>query len=228
MGQLEILGGLRVASNVRGQFQLSAYNDDIKIQNAFKVKKGPENYSFLVWRESEEEVVLDIQGLIAACTLPPITKRTKYVTSISYHLYIACNSYPARFSPQKAHLLKQSVTLVGHDSAHFRASISALKKLYQYIEQNFAVGLVRPLQVTNPVPDMESEAIQAATRIMTPFESKVWPLALASLTPTIDPDGILREVVNSGKHQFTEDNVVIYSEMVSTDDGYALLFMNKQ
>ena len=72
-GQLEILEGLRATSEVQGQYQLGAFDDEAKIEKMFKVKKGPENYTFLVWRETEEEVVLDIQGLVAAFTLPPVT-----------------------------------------------------------------------------------------------------------------------------------------------------------
>ena len=114
------------------------------------------------------------------------------------------------------------MTLVGHDSITFRTSVSALKKIHQYIDQCQCIWIiVRPLDLSNPAAGMDSDAIQAGThRIMTPSESKVWPSALDRLTPSIDPDHILRDVVRSGRYQFTEDNVVMYSEMVTDDDGY--------
>jgi hypothetical protein len=44
---------------------------------------GPENYTFLVWRGTQEEVGLDVQGLISSCALPPITNRTRYLLAIN-------------------------------------------------------------------------------------------------------------------------------------------------
>ena len=77
-GKLENLGKLRHDSEVRGPCQLSAFNDDAKIRRSFDIKVGPENYTFLVWRGSQEEVGLDVQGLMSSCALPPITNRTRY------------------------------------------------------------------------------------------------------------------------------------------------------
>jgi hypothetical protein len=75
--KLEKLGKVRRESDVRGLCQLSGFNDDAKIQKSFELKAGPENYTFLVWRGTEEEVCLDVQGLIASCALPLITCRSR-------------------------------------------------------------------------------------------------------------------------------------------------------
>ena len=76
------LGRLRHDSDVRGSLQLSAFNDDAKIRQSFEIKIGPENYMFLVWRGTQEEVGLDVQGLILSCALPPITNRTRYLLAL--------------------------------------------------------------------------------------------------------------------------------------------------
>jgi hypothetical protein len=83
VSKLENLGRLRHDSEVRGSLQLSAFNDDVKIHRSFEVKMGPENYTFLVWRGTQEEVGLDVQGLISSCALPPITNRTRYLLAIN-------------------------------------------------------------------------------------------------------------------------------------------------
>ena len=79
MGKLENLAKLRVDSETHQSYQLAAFNDNNKIQRSFKVFIGRENYAFLVWRDMGEEVVLQVQGLLLACSLPPLTSRTKCV-----------------------------------------------------------------------------------------------------------------------------------------------------
>ena len=73
---------LQKGSKTHGQYQLSAFDNDINIQKQFKMEDGPHGISFLLWRETSKEVVLQLQGLLWLCTLPPITNKTKLVTSI--------------------------------------------------------------------------------------------------------------------------------------------------
>jgi hypothetical protein len=85
---LENLGKLRHDSEVRGPCQLSAFNDDAKIRRSFETMIGPENYTFLVWRGTREEVGLDVQGLISSCALPPITNRTRYTLPLGFPIIV--------------------------------------------------------------------------------------------------------------------------------------------
>ena len=80
VGKLENLSKVQQESEIHGPCQLSAFNNEVKIQRSFELKAGPENYMFLVWRGTEEEVCLDIQGLIASCVLLPIGHRTRRVS----------------------------------------------------------------------------------------------------------------------------------------------------
>jgi hypothetical protein len=79
VGKLENLARLRAESQAYRSYQLAAFDDDSKIRRSFKVLVGQENYAFLVWRDSGEEVVLQVQGLLVGCSLPPLTGRSKYV-----------------------------------------------------------------------------------------------------------------------------------------------------
>ena len=79
MGKLENLAMLRAESVTHKSYQLGEFDDDQKIRKSFKVQIGCENYAFLVWRDTGEEVVLQVQGLLMACSLPPLSSRTKCV-----------------------------------------------------------------------------------------------------------------------------------------------------
>ena len=75
MYKLENLATLRSESETHKSYQLAAFDDDQKIRQAFKVHLGRENYAFLVWRDTGEEVVLQVQGLVMACSFPPLLNR---------------------------------------------------------------------------------------------------------------------------------------------------------
>ena len=75
-------------SEVRGKFQLGTYKDEGKIRSTFSVKLMVGGYSFLVWKDTDEEVVLDVMAFMAACKLPPITKKTQSVNLYSSMVYV--------------------------------------------------------------------------------------------------------------------------------------------
>ena len=108
-------------------------------------------------------------------------------------------------------MLKQKVTLCGHDSACFHDSCSAFARIHRFVDENFGMGDVRPLGTTM-FEDMDT--ITAETRVLTPRESNTWKPKLDELTAFIHPDNVLRSLVDSGKYQFTEDNIVQYSQMI--------------
>ena len=75
-------------SEVHGKFQLGTYKDKGKIRSTFSVKSIVGGYSFLVWKDTDEEVVLDVMAFMAACELPPITKKTRSVNLYSSMVYV--------------------------------------------------------------------------------------------------------------------------------------------
>jgi hypothetical protein len=116
-----------------------------------------------------------------------------------------------RFPIHKAHILKQKVTLCGHDSMCFGDSHSTFARIHRFVDENFTVGDVRPLSSASTAG---MDSITAETRVLTPRENNVWVTRLEDLTSFIDPDNVLRSIVGGGKYQFTEDNVVQYSQMI--------------
>jgi hypothetical protein len=67
----------RVESEARGKLQLCEYDDDAKIRRSFRTNSMPGGYTFLVWKDTSDEVILDVPGYVADYVLPPVTKKTK-------------------------------------------------------------------------------------------------------------------------------------------------------
>ncbi|OBZ69811.1 hypothetical protein A0H81_10159 [Grifola frondosa] len=177
-------------SRQRKKLQLAVYDDYEAVVANFTVKKLDASCAILLWSDSKEEVVLDCQGLLAAAYLPPVTDRMKFPT-------------------KAAHMTAQSVTIVGPDVDEFRRAISAVSKIYRFVEQHFGAGAVRPLQ-SDRIGDYD--ALIVRSRYVTPNNIKLWPTT--SIPEVIDPRGILGRIVGSGAYKFTEDNVVQYRETV--------------
>jgi hypothetical protein len=119
-----------------------------------------------------------------------------------------------RFPTHRAHTIKQMVTLCGPGSGLFIAALSALKRIHQYIDESFSVGVVCGYEISNSAG---LDTVVAGTHILTPTDSKVWAVINEGPPATIDPDNVLRTIMNTGKYQYTEDNVVAYSEMITDD-----------
>jgi hypothetical protein len=121
-----------------------------------------------------------------------------------------------RVPANKAHHLYQSVTLVGGQVERFQSAVSALRRIYNYFEQGFPAGEVRPLERRTVGPML---AFGARTRYLTPTNGNIWPLVTDHMTTSIDPDGVLRGILNTGKCVFSEDNLVTYSEAIPSIEG---------
>jgi hypothetical protein len=107
--------------------------------------------------------------------------------------------------------VKQSVTICGGDSKSFHTALSALRRIHQYVDENFSIGVVRGFEISNSAG---FDSIVAGTRLLTPADSKVWSSVQGGPSTLIDPEHVLRDLVETGKYLFTEDNVVSYSEML--------------
>jgi len=82
------------------------------------------------------------------------------------------------------------------------------------MDESFIPGELRPYDCARAA---DMEAIIAGTRLVTPVEGSIWESASRALTSAIDPDNVLQAVVKTGKYRFTEDNVVVYQEMVADE-----------
>jgi len=117
----------------------------------------------------------------------------------------------SRFPANRAHVLKQSVTICGDNCKSFHTALAALRRIHQYMDENFSVGVVRGFEISNSAG---LDTLVAATRILTPVESKIWSPVEGGPSANIDPENVLRDLIDTGKYLFTEDNVVAYSEML--------------
>ncbi|KAF8219519.1 hypothetical protein L208DRAFT_1339472 [Tricholoma matsutake] len=108
-----------VESEVHGKLQLSEYDDDVKIRCSFQINSMPGKYTFLVWKDTSDEVVLNVTGYIADYVLPPVTKNTNNNWSILYKL-----------------------SVLGPDDHLFKKALSALHLIYAFFEESFPEGVM--------------------------------------------------------------------------------------
>src|ERR1700729_947895 len=90
-----------------------------------------------------------------------------------------------RFPAHRAHVIKQSVTICGDNCKSFGTALAALRRIHQYIDENFSVGVVRGFEISNSAG---LDTIVAATRVLTPAESKVWSPVEGGPSTDIDPE----------------------------------------
>jgi hypothetical protein len=119
-----------------------------------------------------------------------------------------------RPNDRRAHLFRQSVTIVGHGSPHFAAALSALQRIYKYFNQSFAADVVKSF---GPFWFEDLPCIEASTRYLTPSRDNNFGQNI-SIPPNIDPNGYMKKHVQSSLYHFTEDNVVKYLEVIPDDD----------
>ena len=116
-----------------------------------------------------------------------------------------------RVPANKAHHLYQLISLVGGQVERFQNAVNALHRIYNYFEQSFSASEVRPLEPKTIGPML---AFGARTRYLTPMNGNIWPIVTDHMTMSINPDGVLQGILNTGKYVFSEDNLVTYSEAI--------------
>ena len=109
------------------------------------------------------------------------------------------------------HVVKQSVTMCGGDCKSFYTALSALRRIHQYVDENFSMGVVHGFELLNSAG---FDTIVAGTRLLTPVASQGWRSVQGGPSTVIDPEHVLRDLLETGKYLFTEDNVVSYWEML--------------
>jgi len=93
----------------------------------------------------------------------------------------------------------------------FYKALSALRRIHQFVDENFSIGVVCGFELSNSAG---FDTIVAGTCLLTPVASKVWKSVQGGPSTVIDPEHILRDLLETGKYLFTEDNVVSYWEML--------------
>ncbi|KAF8059048.1 hypothetical protein FPV67DRAFT_1675695 [Lyophyllum atratum] len=183
-------------SEQRRVLQLCQYDDDTKIRDLFEVKKMAGGYRFLQWRDSGDEVVLDVSGLLVSYHLPPITPKSGV-------------------NPAERKSLSHSIAIIGPDNPQFTRARSALQRIFSYFAESFAEGDLRGPEAATIG---SADAICAQTRFIAPVERNVFETT--TISDSIDPHHILSKLVETGKFVYTVDNIINFLEVVRDRDGH--------
>jgi hypothetical protein len=174
-------------------------------------------YTFLVWKDTGDEVVLDIVAFIADCDLPPVTKKNGIAMSILSMFQWLMEQL--RYNTANNRNLLYSLSLVGPGDPLFKKALSALRRIHGYFDESFAEGVPRP-RPAHTVGELDGVLVE--TRFITPVNNN--PFMVDSIPDGYDPDGVLAGLVAGGKFKFTEDNIITFFQIAQDSEEYALLF----
>ena len=117
-----------------------------------------------------------------------------------------------RVNPNRAHLLKATVTLAGLELKQFKLALSALHRIHTFLDGKLVIGEVQPFDCSM-IGDFEG--ITAATHIVTPIVNTCWSPLPGPVNSKVNPKGVLQSLINKGTCKYTEDNNILYEEYVS-------------
>ena len=80
MEQLTAFEDARLASDNQADAQLSLYADVKKVQEGLSIEGNSAGLGFVVYKDTKEEAILNVQGFISAADLPPWDHRKPSVT----------------------------------------------------------------------------------------------------------------------------------------------------
>ncbi|KAI0340233.1 hypothetical protein BDW22DRAFT_1334836 [Trametopsis cervina] len=133
-----------------------------------------------------EEVVVNIQGYIFRCNLPPIHRSEQL--------------------PKNTLAAKQSVVLTGLNCEAFNAAGRAIIEIHSYLSSTLPDG---SLQAWTPAKDDDSICLEFSNRYFMSGD-RVDKLDSIPFTREVDPKGILHGRIQGLTH--TEENEVLYFE----------------
>ena len=104
---------------------------------------------------------------------------------------------------------EQTVGIVAPSVIEFDKARAALSAIYEYMADCYGVGVV--FGYTSRTFESMPEIV-AATRFVTAPNQVHSPSI--QIPDVLDPRGVLKAMVTSGKARFTEDNLVLYHNMI--------------
>ncbi|PBK86766.1 hypothetical protein ARMGADRAFT_1035321 [Armillaria gallica] len=169
--------------------QLSRFFDHTLLPTEFGVSAPGIDYRhFLTWNSSQEEVVLNVQGVVVEVYLPPVihAKNPK------------CDTFQ---------MIKVSAPI---QDKQFTCAYQAIMNIYSFMLHYDKH--ITPLE-HNVVCNMP--AIRADCKLMN-NQSHNWD-DIIDLRSTVDPDGLMKAYIDRGDYVYTEDNAVQFFEWKSED-----------
>ncbi|KAK0184657.1 hypothetical protein F5146DRAFT_1006385 [Armillaria mellea] len=173
------------------------------IDNDFSVNTTmSEEFVYLVWKESQEEVVLQVEGILVEAHHPPVVSNG---TEYSFVFYIG-----------KLNDLIQSIVIVANNKDNkFKKAVQGLEAITA-----FMAWFNRNVHTGNNFTLGDLKAIHGQTCLLTP-SGKVH-MATVDIAP-INSGNALKNMLAWGSHQYTEDNVVSYLKWEHKSDRDTLV-----
>ncbi|KAK0460493.1 uncharacterized protein EV420DRAFT_1478271 [Desarmillaria tabescens] len=183
---------------VNAKFQLRMYKNESTIDGNFTVDtKRSSKYNYLIWADSGEEVVLQVEGVLLEGYVPPVLNcRSDYLNRLND--------------------LVQSMLISGDkEDKAFSDAVSAIEAIHYFMSRfDSKPSMFYPSRVDTMV------AICAETRLLMPMARVKTNIVDPQC---IDSGNILKTILEKGSHQYMEDNVVDFMKWGTEHDG--TLFM---
>ncbi|KAK0472265.1 hypothetical protein IW261DRAFT_1571085 [Armillaria novae-zelandiae] len=173
---------------------LQTYKDEGAIDGCFQVDTTrSDEYNYLLWSDSDEEVVLQVQGVLLEGHVPPM------VGSGSE------NSL-------RLNDLVQSVLIGSHDDdRQFNDTVKAIEAIHYFMSRfNKKPSTYYPMRIDN------MDAIHATRRLLTPTQCAKSDVVDHG---AVDDNDVLRNVFHHGSHCYTEDNIIAFLKWDKKVDG---------
>ncbi|KAK0435693.1 uncharacterized protein EV420DRAFT_1487905 [Desarmillaria tabescens] len=168
--------------------------DEALIDNAFIVNTNTsDEFAYLVWKDSQEEVVLQVEGILAEAHHPPVIGNEMEYSG-------------------KLNDLMQSVVIVSSSQDDtFSRAIQGIEAINAFMARfNVKVNMMNNFVLGN------LKAIRGQTRLLMPVgKARMSTVDISS----IDYGNVLKNMMTQGSHQYTEDNVVSYLKWGPTTGG---------
>ncbi|KAK0474360.1 hypothetical protein IW261DRAFT_1568698 [Armillaria novae-zelandiae] len=177
---------------------LQMYKDEGAIDGCFQVDTTrSDEYNYLLWSNSDEEVVLQVQGVLLEGHVPPV------VGSGSE------NSL-------RLNDLVQSVLIGSHDDdSQFNNTVKAIEAIHYFMSRFDKKPLTYyPTWIDN------MDAICVAMHLLTPTQRAKSDVVDHG---AVDDNDVLQNVFCHGSHCYTEDNIVAFLKWDKKVDGSMLV-----
>ncbi len=189
--------------------QLSRFSDTGAVGSNFKVNSlGSKHRHYLLWSKTQDEAVLNMQGVIAEAYIPPITNTNMWELS--------CFHYCQHWSPPENWFLKH---ISRSRSCQPQMTFNSQTLYTPSVDSRiFMVCHYSPMEgngITAMVGDIP--AIRVENRLLVPRNS----CQDGAMEPTqdVDPEGLLRATIRQGAHMYMENNMIIFREWTQDAKG---------
>jgi hypothetical protein len=186
-------------------YHLASYKDVACIRSTFKVAYANGIY-MLVWCDSGEEAILQVQGYIALLSLPPVDRQVRDLPS-----FLQAMTLPTRHAEH----FWQSVGIVGPDSVHFRTACEFVSVAYRLLQDDAPYQKLSPLKMDAFNSDLPM--LSPKTRLVTRLTPSAMEWASVPVPPSVESStSSIRTAIHNQAYLFTEDHVVSYLKLDDT------------